>query len=540
MNRVADNDQVRHILIVEHEVVPNWWLHLIDHFIAAILEKGELPVVYVQDEQRKKHLSIKKVLILVINLIPLLAEWGLFGLQLSAFQKKNVQSHLKKKKVEVYSIHHLSEVEKTDVFYILSNIGTPEQYSNQNVVFLNQGLGEIGFHGCMEFIFHFMIQRKPFQIGVISEKGKHVVYEHFFQTFNHNLVQNINYWLWALSIGVKKICTIALTTVDSDVFYPGEESFFLWGKSIKNRLLWKGLPKILSPFYIKKWGVVLQKKTSENQCFQPEQSYQIAFPDLKNGWADPFLIQHEGQHYLFLEELNEEQQKGILVVAQLDQNGMFRRIEPILSESFHLSYPFVFEKEGQWYLIPESAQGRNIRLYQANQFPFKWQYVKDLMADVQAYDTTSFYYNDKWWMFSVIKKGDGASSFDQLYLFYARDIIEDEWLPHPLNPIVTDSRVARPAGKVFIQDGKLYRPSQDCFERYGHKLVINEITHLSEAQYEERVSEEITLNSRSDVSGIHTYNFNEDLLVVDALFRKASFSKSKEYKDHMVKAKLQD
>jgi len=540
MDRDVLNDRIRCVIIVEYEIVPSWWMHVIDHFIEVVRDKGALPVIYVLKGRKKKCLNIKGVLSLIMNLIPLWAEWGLFGLQLSAFRKKNIKSHLERQNVEVYSIQHLSEVEHTDVSYMLSNDVNLEQDSNMSIVWLNQGLGEIGLQGCLEFMWHFMIQKKPYLIYLSTQRGKKVVYEHFFQTINHSLIQNINYWLWALLTGVKKVCTIDLTNVGTEYTYALGMNVFWWGSSVGNRLLWKGLPKLFSALYVKKWGVLLQEKASENQFFQVDRDYQMAFPDLKNGWADPFLIQHENQHYLFLEELNEEQQKGILVVAQLDQNGAFRKIEPIISEPFHLSYPFVFEKAGQWYMIPESAQGRSIRLYQAKQFPFKWQYLKDLKTDVQAYDTTPFYYNDKWWMFSVIKKGEGASSFDQLYLFYARDIVEEEWCPHPLNPIVTNSRVARPAGKVFNQDGKLYRPSQDCFERYGHKLVINEITLLSETQYKERVFKEISLNSRSDVSGIHTYNANDDLLVVDALFRSWIFNKKKAYKNYMVKAKLQD
>lgn len=422
-------------------------------------------------------------------------------------------------------IDDLCEVEETELPYMLSGKALINQYFYQKVVWLNQGLGEGGIYGCLQFVLHYLIQRKPYQIGCISQSGHQVIYEHFFQTFNHNLVENINYWLWALSGGVEKVNKIHSTALRSHYLSFSGYVFFWWGSHVTNRLVWKGVPKLFSAFYIKKWGVVLQKKTDENQIFQTHQNYQMAFPDAENGWADPFLVQHKDQHYLFLEELNEQKQKGTIVVAQLDVNGGFQRIESILSESYHLSYPFVFEKEGQWFMIPESAQGKCIRLYKADHFPYKWQWIKNLRVDVQAYDTTPFYYNANWWIFTVIKKGEGASSFDQLFLFYAKDLIEDQWKSHPQNPVVTDSRSARPAGKIFFRNGKMYRPSQNCLERYGHKLIMNEILQLSATHYEEQVSEEITLHSRTDVTGIHTYNANETLLVVDALFRKWSLKK---------------
>lgn len=540
MNRAEESDPVRRILIVEKEVVPTWWLHLIDHFIAAIRGMGEVPVVYVLKERKKSGLSSKWGIVLLINLSPLLVEWSLFGLRIGAFRKKYLRSHLVENGVEGIFIDHVAEVENTDLHYLLSDAAGNAAGLHQKTIWLNQGLGKLGIQGCLQFMFHYMIQRHPYQICFFSERGIQVVYEHIFQTINHSLLKNMNYWLWALSTGVRKVCATDLVVVNSNVISFKAVSYFWWGKSIYNRLLWKVLPKWFSPFYIKKWGVLLQKKSSENQIFQSNHRYQIAFPDHTNGWADPFLIRHKDQHYLFLEELNEDQQKGILVVAHLDQDGVFQRIVPILSEPFHLSYPFVFEKEGQWFMIPESAQGRSIRLYQAHNFPDEWCYVKDLMVDVQAYDTTPFYHNGKWWIFTVLKKGDGASSFDQLYLYHAADIIQEEWIPHPLNPVVTDSRSARPAGKVFSKNGKLYRPSQNCLERYGHKLLINEITHLSETQYEERIVEHVFLSNRSDVAGIHTFNANDGMLVVDALFRTWSFNKNKAYKKQMVKAKIKD
>jgi hypothetical protein len=81
----------------------------------------------------------------------------------------------------------------------------------------------------------------------------------------------------------------------------------------------------------------------------------------------------------------------------------------------------------------------------------------------------------------------GGSSWDELFLFSADSPLSHDWRPHPANPIVSDVSRARPAGKIFVDEGRLYRPSQDCSRRYGHALNVSEIVALDESRYEERV-----------------------------------------------------
>jgi hypothetical protein len=54
-----------------------------------------------------------------------------------------------------------------------------------------------------------------------------------------------------------------------------------------------------------------------------------------------------------------------------------------------------------------------------------------------------------------------------------------------MNPIVSDVRRARPAGRIFSHDGHLIRPAQDCSEAYGWRIALNRIEVLTEAEYRE-------------------------------------------------------
>ena len=60
------------------------------------------------------------------------------------------------------------------------------------------------------------------------------------------------------------------------------------------------------------------------------------------------------------------------------------------------------------------------------------------------------------------------------------------WRPHARNPIQTDLRHCRPAGRLFRRQGKLLRPAQDGSSRYGGALWLMEVTTLTPETYREQ------------------------------------------------------
>ena len=64
--------------------------------------------------------------------------------------------------------------------------------------------------------------------------------------------------------------------------------------------------------------------------------------------ADPFLLQRDQKLYMFYETKSTEQQKGQIGVAVSSDGGMtFQHQAVVLNLAWHLSYPFVFEHNGQ-------------------------------------------------------------------------------------------------------------------------------------------------------------------------------------------------
>src|SRR4029077_20650212 len=59
------------------------------------------------------------------------------------------------------------------------------------------------------------------------------------------------------------------------------------------------------------------------------------------------------------------------------------------------------------------------------------------------------------------------------------------WLPHARNPIVSDVRCARPAGRIVRPGGALLRPAKDCSRDYGWGIRWQRIEILSQKDYAE-------------------------------------------------------
>src|SRR5690606_1668261 len=226
-----------------------------------------------------------------------------------------------------------------------------------------------------------------------------------------------------------------------------------------------------------------------------------------------FPLHHGGRDFIFFEDLDHKTDKGIISVSIFGEDGRPGAARPVLEEECHLSYPFLIERDGQVFMIPETSARREVAIYRAAEFPFRWEKLATLVSGVEAADATLFEHDGKWWMFAVTRDGVGGYS-DTLAIWSAPDLF-GPWKPHESNPVLVDDRSARPAGHVIRSGGALYRPVQDCRLRYGGALAIARIDRLDERAFAQTV--EFTLGPDRHWPGrrLHTLNHNGRLEVID-------------------------
>lgn len=237
--------------------------------------------------------------------------------------------------------------------------------------------------------------------------------------------------------------------------------------------------------------------------------------------ADPFVFTKDFCDYCFVEDYDYSREVGEISVYEL-KGTKAERIGVVLSEPFHLSFPFVFEYEGKVFMIPETHQAKQIRLYEAINFPTEWKLRKVLMPQVSAADTLLIKRGDKWWLLANIALSDDRDHGSELMVFHSHSPLSDEWVPVANNPVIVDARSARNGGLVFEQD-RVYRVAQKPgFLRYGKAVEFREIVALEHDIYQEIPSSIASPRFDPRVIGGHHVHSNGrytvfDFLVLDRL-----------------------
>ena len=284
-------------------------------------------------------------------------------------------------------------------------------------------------------------------------------------------------------------------------------------KYIKNTYFFI-IKKIFKKFLFEKdiWYIAYQKKNF-NQFDQYNMKYIQNRPNCFN--ADPFLYKFKNENYLFVENYNFKKKRGNISTYILKHDEYYF-LGDVLSEDFHLSFPYIFTFENKIYMCPETHQAKEIRLYECINFPLTWKYKKTLMYDVDAADTMIFKHNDLWWLFSNIDYSNINDHSSELSIFYSLEgPITSNWKSHKSNPIIVDCKKARNAGIIFSNE-KIYRVNQKPgFNLYGKEFEINLIQKLDKDNFCEQAMLKIKPDFYEKIIGTHHMSSNDEYTVID-------------------------
>lgn len=231
--------------------------------------------------------------------------------------------------------------------------------------------------------------------------------------------------------------------------------------------------------------------------------------------ADPFVIENDGENFIFVEDLFYNDGKGRISAIKVDGDN-YEFLGVVLEEAFHLSFPFVFMEGDEIYMVPESYKNSDIRLYKSIDFPLKWEFEKQLMADVDAADTMLFKNDNIWFMLTNICSAKIGDHESELHIFYSKDLKSDEWIPiKEGNPVIFDPLKGRNGG-FFEHHGKMYRVNQVHGQNhYGKSFSVNEIEILSTEQYVEKEVSLIQPSFKNSSTSTHHFHANSKVAVVD-------------------------
>lgn len=195
--------------------------------------------------------------------------------------------------------------------------------------------------------------------------------------------------------------------------------------------------------------------------------------------ADPFLVREGDTWVLFFELFNRTSAKGEIGVAESKDLCTWDYRGVVLAESFHLSYPHVFKVGDEYFMVPESKQAGEIRLYKAEQFPLRWRFDSSLIHG-EFSDATPFFWRDRWWIF--------ANRAPYALVIFSSPTLRGRYVEHPESPLFDgDAGRARPAGRIVMSNGVPHRFVQDNRDGYGKRVRMVRVAQLSRGRYREEI-----------------------------------------------------
>ena len=194
--------------------------------------------------------------------------------------------------------------------------------------------------------------------------------------------------------------------------------------------------------------------------------------------ADPFAIYRDGAWYLFFELFQKGSDIAVIAASRSTDLLTWEPLGIVLRQRHHLSYPFVFEHDGEVYMMPESKSVKRVDLYRAVEFPYRWEFEKTILRG-RLMDCSMVMHHGRYWVFA------GWRSYG-LKLFHASNPL-GPWRRHWLPLIRGYSKSSsRPGGRPVHDCGQLIRFSQDCTTCYGHQLRAWRVTRMNRLWYSEK------------------------------------------------------
>lgn len=235
--------------------------------------------------------------------------------------------------------------------------------------------------------------------------------------------------------------------------------------------------------------------------------------------ADPFGLVRGDALHVFVEAFDYRSKRANIERHEFSLAGLeWRGRSTVLDRAFHLSYPQVFEHDGETWMVPESFQAGEIALYRAVDDSLDhWERDCALLGGRPAADASLIEYQGRWWMFYTLV-GPGGRDQRELHVAHA-PALAGPWTPLPLNPVRVNREGARPAGRPFLAaDGVLTLPVQDCVDGYGGATRLLRFPVLSPAQVQidagpERLTGDLASDTHTE--GLHTLTGCGDFTLID-------------------------
>lgn len=231
--------------------------------------------------------------------------------------------------------------------------------------------------------------------------------------------------------------------------------------------------------------------------------------------ADPFGLWRGGRLHVFAEHFDYRDARGRIASLTYDADLTLLDRRIVLAEPWHLSYPYVFEAEDAFWMLPESFESGGLWLYRASEFPHRWERAARIALDAIPLDATPCFDGERWWLFYAPAYPEEAR-LTHLHASWSLSL-QGPWHPSAANPILVDARGARPGGTPFQAGDAWHLPVQSCVGTYGAAIRVLRFDTLDVDRVEASVVSEwqAPVAAQPFVDGCHTFSAAGPFTLID-------------------------
>ena len=231
---------------------------------------------------------------------------------------------------------------------------------------------------------------------------------------------------------------------------------------------------------------------------------------LKNSWfADPFILDvNDTEIHLLVEEFYKPIERGRISRLIIDKETYeLKDLDVTLELSTHLSFPAIKRIGDKVFIYPENGESGALNLYEYNIKTNTCKKTGKILNESVA-DAIITNIDNKEWLFCTKQPNPNGN---KLTIYKNED---GKFVPTTEHSF--DENIARMAGDIFVFNGKLYRPAQECNVQYGHAVTIQEVILNNDKFGFKEVRRMYSTHPKLNI-GMHTFNSYKGIIVTDAL-----------------------
>ncbi len=246
-------------------------------------------------------------------------------------------------------------------------------------------------------------------------------------------------------------------------------------------------------------------------------AYKVKWVDIPvDCWyADPFILNvTKDKIELLVEEWKYDLERGVISKIIIDKGtNKITYKKTILQLDTHLSFPAIYRKNGEVYVCPENSESGCSNIYKYDELNELLVFHKKLCNQPLTDSVITDLLGDNL-MFST-KVGNSNGKILNIYRW-----VPNQCLYEDVSSVSFDENIARMAGHFFKHKDSIYRPAQVSNSAYGQAVSLQKV-EAKEGTINFVEIRRLYSDHKNLTQGMHTFNYNQGLIVVDAWGWKA-------------------